>query len=52
MDEMYNELDEKLSNYTDSLLERADRYRNEGKTELSHEVMRILNEILMIQGVI
>lgn len=49
---MYNELDEKLSNYTDSLLERADRYRNEGKTELAHEVMQILNEILMIQGVI
>lgn len=49
---MFNELDEKLSNYTDKLLARADKYRNEGKDELSHEVMRILDEILMIQGVI
>jgi hypothetical protein len=49
---MNNDLDDKLSEFADMLLARAEVYRSNGKSEIAHEVMWILDEILMIQGVI
>lgn len=49
---MNNDLDEKLSEFAYMLLARAEVFRKKGESDIAHEVMWILDELLMIQGII
>lgn len=47
---MNNDLDEKLSEFADMLFARAEVYRKNGESQIAHEVMWILDELLLLQG--
>ncbi|MEC4565496.1 hypothetical protein L8C07_06020 [Paenibacillus sp. CMAA1739] len=47
-----DELELKLGIYTDVLYSKMELFRKQGKEELAHEVMNVINDLLAIQGMI
>ncbi|WP_156497373.1 hypothetical protein [Paenibacillus jamilae] len=45
-------LELKLGIYTDVLYSKVELFRKQGKEEVAHEIMNIINELLEIQGMI